>query len=48
MAKIGICFRVARVDITMSQATEIFENMRSALIKAEEHGKRIGIGQEGR
>lgn len=32
----GQCLRVHRGGITLSKATEIFENMRSALINAKE------------
>ena len=32
----GLCFKVDRGDLTVSQATQIFENMRSALISAKE------------
>jgi hypothetical protein len=35
MVKVIICFNVNRGVITVSQATEIFENMRSALIDAK-------------
>ncbi|MCP4264591.1 MAG: hypothetical protein GY777_03280 [Candidatus Brocadiaceae bacterium] len=34
--RIGLCFKVDRGDISVSQATVIFENMRSALINAKE------------
>ncbi len=34
--RIGLCFKVDRGDIGISQATEIFENMRSALINSKE------------
>ncbi len=30
-----MCFEVDRGDLTVDQATEIFENMRSALINAK-------------
>jgi hypothetical protein len=30
--RLGLCFEVDRGDLTVDQATEIFENMRSALI----------------
>ena len=30
--RLGLCFKVDRGDLTVDQATEIFENMRSALI----------------
>ena len=33
--RLGLCFEVDRGDLTVSQATEIFENMRSALIDAK-------------
>ncbi len=32
--RLGLCFEIDRGDLTVSQATEIFENMRSALIDA--------------
>ncbi len=34
--RLGLCFKVDRGDISISQATVIFENMRSALINAKE------------
>ena len=34
--RMGLCFKVHRGDIDLNQATEIFENMRLALIKAKE------------
>lgn len=34
--RMGLCFKVSRGDIDLDQATEIFENMRLALIKAKE------------
>jgi hypothetical protein len=34
--RMGLCFKVYRGDIDLNQATEIFENMRLALIKAKE------------
>ncbi len=33
--RLCLCFEVDRGDLTVSQATEIFENMRSALINAK-------------
>ncbi len=33
--RLGLCFEVDRGDLTVDQATEIFENMRSALIDAK-------------
>ena len=47
-----MCFEVDRGDLTVDQATEIFENMRSALINAKardiedelEDGKKEGKG----
>ena len=33
--RLGLCFEVDRGDLTIRQATEIFENMRSALIDAK-------------
>ncbi|MFV1975154.1 MAG: hypothetical protein ACC651_05360 [Candidatus Scalindua sp.] len=34
--RIGLCFTVDRGELTVSQATEIFENLRSALNDAKE------------
>ncbi|MGR3174542.1 MAG: hypothetical protein ACUZ8N_08100 [Candidatus Scalindua sp.] len=34
--RMGLCFKVSRGDIDLDQATEIFENMRLALIKSKE------------
>jgi len=34
--RMGLCFKVSRGDIDLDQATEMFENMRLALIKAKE------------
>ncbi len=34
--RMGLCFKVHRGDIDLDQATEIFENMRLALIKSKE------------
>lgn len=34
--RLGLCFKVDRGDLSVDQATEIFENMRSALISAKE------------
>ncbi len=50
--RLGLCFKVDRGDLTVSQATEIFENMRSALIGARareseeelKEGKKEGKG----
>lgn len=50
--RVGLCFKVDRSDLTVDQATEIFENMRSALINAKareteeelEEGKKEGNG----
>ncbi len=33
--RLGLCFKVDRGGLTVIQATEIFENMRSALINAK-------------
>jgi hypothetical protein len=33
--RLGLCFKVDRGDLTVDQATEIFENLRSALINAK-------------
>jgi UDP-N-acetyl-D-mannosaminuronate dehydrogenase len=45
--RLGLCFKVDRGDLTVSQATEIFENMRSALVnaKAEEMEKELEEGK---
>ncbi len=37
--RLGLCFKVDRGDLSVDQATEIFENMRSALIDAKERDK---------
>ncbi len=50
--RLDLCFEVDSGDLTVDQATEIFENMRSALIDAKvrgmeeelETGKREGKG----
>ena len=34
--RMGLCFKVSRGDIDLDQASEIFENMRLALIKSKE------------
>lgn len=34
--RVGLCFKVKRGDIDLDQATEIFENIRMALIKVKE------------
>ena len=34
--RLGLCFKVDRGDLSVDKATEIFENMRSALIDAKE------------
>ncbi len=36
--RIGLCFKVDRGDLEVSQATEIFENMRSVLINTKQRG----------
>jgi hypothetical protein len=36
--RLGLCFKVDRGDLTVDQATEIFENMRNALINAKVRG----------
>ena len=43
-----MCFEVDRGDLTVSEATEIFENMRSALInaKAREMGEGLEEGEK--
>lgn len=33
--RLGLCFTVERGDLSVDQATEIFENMRNALIDAK-------------
>ena len=44
--RLGLCFKVDRGDLTVNQATEIFENMRSALINemANEMEKELNNG----
>ena len=37
--RLELCFKVDRGDLTVSQVTEIFENMRSALISAKAREK---------
>ncbi|GAX59899.1 hypothetical protein SCALIN_C04_0387 [Candidatus Scalindua japonica] len=37
--RFGLCFKVDRGDLTVDQAIEIFENMRSALIDAKTREK---------
>jgi hypothetical protein len=41
--RLGLCFKVDRGDLTVDQATDIFENMRNALIdaKAREMEKKL-------
>ena len=39
--RIGLCFKVDRGDLEVSQATEIFENMKSALINAKKREKEL-------
>jgi hypothetical protein len=39
--RLGLCFKVGRGDLTVSLATEIFENMRSALIDAKGNGNGV-------
>ncbi len=34
--RLGLCLKVERGDITLDESTEIFENMRMALISAKE------------
>jgi hypothetical protein len=41
--RIGLCFKVDRGDISISQATVIFENMRSALINAKERDAKTDL-----
>ena len=42
--RLGLYFRVDRGDLTVSQATEIFENIRSALINAKANEVEMEIG----
>ncbi len=50
--RLGLCFKVDRGDLSVSQATEVFESMRSALIDAKaremeegfEEGEKEGKG----
>ncbi len=39
--RIGLCFKVDRGDITVVEAAEIFENMRTALINTKERKKEL-------
>ncbi|MBT6045307.1 MAG: hypothetical protein HOI47_34005 [Candidatus Scalindua sp.] len=41
--RLGLCFKVDRGDLTVDQATEIFENMRSALIDAKVRDMENGL-----
>ncbi len=43
--RLGLCFEVDRGDLTVDQATEIFENMRSALISAKAREMEEGLGE---
>ncbi len=36
--RLGLCFKVDRGDLSVDQATDIFENMRSALINTKQRG----------
>ncbi len=36
--RLGLCFKVDRGDLSVNQATDIFENMRSALINSKQRG----------
>jgi hypothetical protein len=44
--RLGLCFKVDRGDLAVDQATEIFENMRSALIDAKEKEKELEVGEK--
>ena len=47
--RIGLCFKVDRGDITVDEATEIFENMKMALINRKEREKELeGFKKEGK
>jgi hypothetical protein len=37
--RLGLCFKIERGDITVNQGTDIFENMRTALIESKEKHK---------
>ena len=39
----GLCFEVYRGDLTVDQATGIFENMRSTLIDAKERNMEMEL-----
>ncbi len=39
--RMGLFFKVGRGDITVSQATEIYENMRNVLTNAKERDKKL-------
>ena len=41
--RLGLCFKVDRGDLTVSQATDFFENMRSSLIDAKAREKEDGL-----
>ncbi len=44
--RIGLCFEVDRGDLTVDQATEIFENMRSALVNAKVYEMEKELGED--
>ncbi len=44
--RLGLCFEVDRGDLTVGQATEIFENMRSALINAKARDMEDELGED--
>ncbi len=44
--RLGLCFEVDRGDLTVDQATEIFENMRSALIDAKARGMKEDVNEK--
>ena len=44
--RLGLCFKVDRGELTVSQATEIFENMRGALISAKENERKKELEED--
>ncbi len=44
--RLGLCFKVDRGDLTLNQATEIFENMRSALINSKVMEMEMGLDED--
>ncbi len=44
--RLGLCFKVDIGDLTVEQATEIFENMRSVLINAKAREMEEGLEED--